>query len=244
MCHPWLAAGVTGLIGVLVVRELAPVLVPESDAACDAEATTGFLGGAVRVWFRRRVDPLVEMLLALGVGANAVTAVQLVVSVLCGIAYGAGWVFTAGWLLLTGGALDVIDGGLARRGGAAGPRGAFVDSVVDRYGECAVFFGLAVLFRDGWAHWAVLAAFFGAVMVSYTRARAEGLGVDCRVGLMQRPERYVVLGGGSMISALATHLVCAEAPRHAILVASIGIVALLANMTALQRAAHAVRRLS
>jgi len=246
MCHRWLAAGVTVLVGVLLVRELAPVLRP--DAAVEQQggrdATTGFLGRAVRAWFRHRIEPLVDTLHAAGVGPNAVTAVQLVTSAVCALAYASGWIFTAGWLLLASGTLDVVDGGLARRGGAAGPRGAFMDSVADRYGECAIFFGLAILLRDGWALWAVLAAFVGAFMVSYTRARAEGLGIECRIGLMQRPERYVILGGGSMASALARHLTCETVPAHRILVAAIVVVAVLANVTALQRTAHAAERLS
>src|SRR3972149_3600412 len=106
--------------------------------------------------------------------------------------------FSAGWILVTSGTLDVVDGAIARKGGAASRRGAFIDSVVDRYGECAGFAGLAL--RGDWAFWVVLATIFGSLMVSYTRARAEGLGVECRVGLMQRAERYVVLGGGSIAS--------------------------------------------
>src|SRR3972149_42271 len=152
--------------------------------------------------------------------------------------------FSAGWILVTSGTLDVVDGAIARKGGAASRRGAFIDSVVDRYGECAVFAGLALHFRGDWAFWVVLAAFFGSLMVSYTRARAEGLGVECRVGLMQRAERYVVLGGGSIASSLAQHLTCAAMPRHDLLIASLAVVAVLANATALQRVLFTVRRLS
>ena len=242
MCHPWLAAGVIGVIGVLLVRELGPVF-RHADAGAE-EPGGGLLGAALRAWFRSRMEPLVDTLSAAGISANSVTAVQLATSVLCGIAYGSGWVFTAGWLLIAGGTLDVLDGAIARKRGAAGPRGAFVDSVVDRYGECAVFFGLAAYFHDGWPLWAVLAAFFGALMVSYTRARAEGLGADCRLGLLQRPERYVILGGGSIVSALAAHLSCDAVAGHGVLVASIVVVAALANVTALQRAAFALRQLT
>ena len=240
MCHPWLAAGVICVIGVLLVREVGPVLFRAEAGAEDSGG--GLLGAALRAWFRNRMEPLVETLLVAGVSANSVTALQLASSLLCGIAYAAGWVFTAGWLLIAGGTLDVLDGAIARKRGEAGPRGAFVDSVVDRYGECAVFFGLAVHFRKDWTLWAVLAAFFGALMVSYTRARAEGLGVDCRVGLLQRPERYVILGGGSIADALVAHLWCDAAPGYWVLIASIVIVAALAHVTALQRAAFVLRQ--
>jgi len=242
MCHPWLAAGVIGFIVVQLFRELSPVLRQHPWRA--GEAPSGFLGAAVRDWFRARVDPLADSLLRIGVTPNGVTGLQLASSVVVGLAYGCGWIFTAGWLLLCTGTLDVLDGAMARRGGAASPRGAFIDSVVDRYGEFAVFAGLAVYFAGGAALWLVLAACLGAFMVSYTRARAEGLGAECRVGVMQRPERYVTLGFGSMASVLAAHLVCAPSPRQAILIGSIAIVAVLANVTALQRAASVMRRLA
>jgi CDP-diacylglycerol--glycerol-3-phosphate 3-phosphatidyltransferase len=241
MCHPWLAAGVTGVIGFLLLREVGPVLLHAR--AGQEDRGGGLLGEVLRTWFRNRMEPLVEGLLAAGIRANFVTALQLAISLLCGIAYAGGWIFTAGWLLIAGGTLDVLDGSIARKGGEAGPRGAFVDSVADRYGECAIFFGLAVCFRKGWPLWAVLAAFLGAFMVSYTRARAEGLGVDCRVGLLQRPERYVILGGGSIADSLVTHLGCYAAPGHWVLIASIVVVAALAHVTALQRALFVLRQL-
>ncbi len=240
-CHPWLAAAVTGFVGVLVFREIVPVL-RAGDG--DARLAEGLLGAGLRAWFRGRIAPLVDALLDAGVAADVVTAVQLATSVLCGIAYARGWIFTGGWLLLTGGTLDVLDGAMARKRGVASARGAFVDSVVDRYGECAVFLGLAVCFRDAAALWAVLAAAFGAFMVSYTRARGEGLGVTCAVGLLQRPERYVILGGTSLIGSLVAHLGCAPRVATAFLVAGIITVAMLANVTALQRAVAIVRRLA
>ncbi len=240
MCHPWLAAGVAGFLGVLIAREIVPVLRSGSD---DTPLEHGLLGEGLRRWFRVRVEPLVDVLLDAGVRADAVSAVQLAMSALCGLAYARGWVFTGGWLLLSAGTLDVLDGSMARKRHTASARGAFVDSVVDRYGEAAVFLGLAVRFRGGWPLWAVLAAAFGAFMVSYTRARAEGLGVLCSEGMLQRPERYVILGGASLFGSLAGHLVCAPALSMALLVGGVAAVAVLANVTALQRAATVVRRL-
>jgi CDP-diacylglycerol--glycerol-3-phosphate 3-phosphatidyltransferase len=241
MCHPWLAAGVAGFLGVLIVREIVPVL---RGGNGDASLEHGLLGEGLRQWFRYRVEPLVDVLLAAGVRADWVSAVQLAISALCGLAYARGWLFTAGWLLLSGGTLDVLDGSMARKRGAASPRGAFIDSVGDRYGECAVFLGLAAQFRASWPLWAVLAAAFGAFMVSYTRARAESLGMACAEGLLQRPERYVVLGGGSLVGSLIAHLTCVPAAAPFVLVAAVVAVAVLANVTALQRALAVVRRLA
>jgi CDP-diacylglycerol--glycerol-3-phosphate 3-phosphatidyltransferase len=81
-------------------------------------------------------------------------------------------------------------------------------------------------------------------MVSYTRARAEGLYVECKVGFMQRPERYVILGGGSIVASLAAHLVCSTAVLSGVLLMSVLVVAVLANVTALQRAAFVLRQLT
>jgi CDP-diacylglycerol--glycerol-3-phosphate 3-phosphatidyltransferase len=81
-------------------------------------------------------------------------------------------------------------------------------------------------------------------MVSYTRARAEALGAECRVGLMQRPERYVVLGGGSVLAVLTAHLTCGAVAAETLLAACVVAVGILANATALQRTAAVLRRLA
>ncbi len=240
-CHPWLAAAVAGFVGVVVAREIVPAL---RGGQGDSPLDHGLLGEGLRRWFRARVEPLADALLTAGVTANSVSVVQLAMSALCGLAYARGWMFTAGWLLLSGGTLDVLDGSMARKRDAASPRGAFVDSVMDRYGECAVFLGLAVRFRSSWALWAVLAAAFGAFMVSYMRARAEGLGVACAYGLLQRPERFVLLGGGSMVGGLIAHLICTPSAAVAAVLTAVVAVAVLANVTAVQRALAVVRRLA
>ena len=137
----------------------------------------------------------------------AITYAQVVVSVAVAAAYAAGLIFTAGFLVLFAGTLDILDGKVARRSNGASPRGAFLDSVMDRYAEFLGYAGLMVFFGSGWLVWAVLLAILGGMMVSYTRARAEGLGVRCEIGMLQRPERFVLLGFGSIFSSLAAHLV-------------------------------------
>lgn len=242
MCHPWLAAGATCFIVILLVRELAPVA--RADGLHQAPCEGGLLGGRLRGWFRRRMTPVVDTFLGIGLTANGVTFSQFGASIVCGIAYAHGWMFTAGWMLLTCGTLDVLDGEMARRQGLAGPRGAFIDSVVDRYGESAVFAGLVAFYRDAWVLWGVLAAWAGGFLVSYTRARAESLGIDCREGLLQRPERYVILGGASMVSTVTGHLACNPNGWHGLVALGICVLAILGNATAFQRARAAIRRLA
>ncbi len=242
MCHPWLAAGVVAFAAVIVVRELGAIVrEPLSEASL---VESGLLGDRPRRWFRKRMRPLVEVALDSGLTADGATLLQLATSVTCGIAYAHGWMFTAGWMLITCGTLDVLDGEMARRLERDGPRGAFMDSVVDRYGETAVFAGLVAFFRSGWIEWAVLAAWAGSFMVSYTRARAESLDVPCPGGLLQRPERYVILGGISMISTVVQHLACYTDIQQELMAAGISVLALLANVTALQRLRGTLQRFS
>lgn len=241
MCHPWLAAGVTGFIAALLVRELGSVV--REPTSMEARFETGLLGTNLRRWFRARIGGLAETALRYGLTADGATSWQLALSLVCGVSYAYGWMFTAGWILIASGTLDVLDGEMARRQRRDGPRGAFLDSVVDRYGESAVFAGLVTYYRDDWVLWAVLAAWAGGFLVSYMRARAEGLGIDCRAGLIQRPERYVILGGASMVSVIAMHLTCTVGGRHGLVAAAVCMLAVLAHLTALQRARITLRRL-
>src|SRR6185369_14595597 len=105
-------------------------------------------------------------------------------------AYAGGLMFAGGWLLLFAGSLDIVDGRVARRTNRGSKRGAFLDSVVDRYADALAYLGLAYFYGGTWVEWIVLGALVGSFMVSYTRARAEGLGTTCLVGLLQRPERF------------------------------------------------------
>jgi CDP-diacylglycerol--glycerol-3-phosphate 3-phosphatidyltransferase len=200
----------------------------------------------VRAWYRGVIAPLEDALVGWGIGADALTYAQLAVSVLAGAAFWAGWIFLAGTLTIFAGTLDILDGGVARRNGVAGPRGALVDSLIDRYAEFATFLGLGAFFRDSWVLLAVVVAGFGSIMVSYTRARAEGLGIDLRLGSAQRPERYVILGFGAWLSALGAHLTCGLTgrPTHVVLASAVVVLALVSVWTAAERTRHAYRALA
>jgi len=199
------------------------------------------LGSAIRGWYFSNLEPFEMLFARLGVRPTALTYLQLVGSVLCAAAYAAGLIYSAGFLLLASGTLDILDGKLARRTGWASTRGAFLDSVVDRYAEFVVLMGLLVHFRSGWSVWAVLLALLGGSMVSYARARAEGLGVSCEVGLLQRPERFVLLGFGSIFSSVAAHVL---GSGDVLLIAVVWLLAVLSNATAVQRIVHVTRALA
>ena len=118
-----------------------------------------------------------------------------------GAAFGTGFPRMGAFWLLMSGVLDILDGKVARRSGMVSNFGAFFDSTLDRLGEAALFTGIAIYFvTTAEQRWPILGlgasllALSGSFLVSYTRARAEGLGLDCKVGLAQRPERIVGLG--------------------------------------------------
>jgi CDP-diacylglycerol---glycerol-3-phosphate 3-phosphatidyltransferase len=244
-CRPGTAAVAALVIGatiVLALRGLARVqLVPGSEPSTGAS----FIGPRVRAWYRGLFEPIEEQLASSGIRPDHLTYAQLAVSVLAGLAFACGCMFLAGWLTLWAGTLDILDGDLARRTGAASPHGAFVDSVVDRWAEAATFLGLGVFFRGSAMLLVVALAAFSSQMVSYVRARAEGLGVELRTGSAQRPERYVILGFGAWISGLVAHLTCPILGRqtHVVLAAAVVVLAALATWTAVQRARDAAAAL-
>jgi CDP-diacylglycerol--glycerol-3-phosphate 3-phosphatidyltransferase len=183
---------------------------------------------SVKLGFRGAVQPLAAALARAGIQANWLTYAGFVLNVGVALLVAQGWLSVAGALFLLVNALDFLDGAVARAAGTAGGYGAFLDSVLDRYSEAVVFVGLIVWFAragDTAGLAAAALALVGSFMVSYCRARAEGLGLDCEVGLLQRPERIVVLGCGMIVHEYA-------------LVAVLVALALLTNVTAAQRMRH------
>ncbi len=163
---------------------------------------SALLPASVRAWWFEEIAPVVGWLVRKGVRANHITYAGTALAFGAGLAFGLRAFVTGGYLLLLGGIFDILDGHVARRSGHATRRGAFLDSTLDRYADMVVLLGLAVAFRDSWIALAALTTLVGAVMTSYTRARAEGLGLSCRSGLMQRPERIVIIGAAALFDPL------------------------------------------
>ncbi len=180
--------------------------------------------------------PAARALTWAGVSPDAVTIAGLVVALTAAGLVGAGYLLAGGLVLLASGVFDMLDGALARATGRAGPFGALLDSTVDRVSEAAILFGVSVHFLFGDSSLVVLLSFLaltGSLMVSYVRARAEALDVDCEVGVMTRTERVV---------ALSAALVAAQwLPM--VLVVVLGAIAALGMATAAYRVAYARRRL-
>jgi CDP-diacylglycerol--glycerol-3-phosphate 3-phosphatidyltransferase len=155
------------------------------------------------------VDPIATLLIRYRVHPNVITTLGTCCSVAGGVIYGFGHIRTGGWFLAATALFDVLDGTVARRTGRSSVFGAFYDSTLDRVADAAVLGGLAVFYATSPRHASVgllviaLAGVIGGFLVSYTRARAEALGVNAKVGFMQRPERVVLLSAPQALFGLA-----------------------------------------
>src|SRR6266550_2096601 len=149
--------------------------------------------------YLRVIDPVANWLVRRGVHPNTITAIGTACSVAGGVIYGTGHISVGGFFLGLTALFDVLDGTVARRSNRSSTFGAFLDSTLDRLADGAVLGGLAVFYALNPIHRSVpmvvvcLAGLIGAFMTSYTRARAEALGLDAKVGMLQRPERVVLL---------------------------------------------------
>jgi CDP-diacylglycerol---glycerol-3-phosphate 3-phosphatidyltransferase len=190
--------------------------------------------------------PWQRLLVRSGVTPNALTFASLCAAAGSGVAAACGRFALAGWLYFLCGILDILDGRVARIRNQVSQAGAFFDSVIDRYAELFVFGGMTVYYRSSWALGVVLLASLGSLMVSYTRARGEALGVsDLNIGLMQRPERLFYLGL-SMIWApiVEKGLGHGPLPPFALVVGGLLLLAISTNLTAVRRIAHTMARLN
>lgn len=187
---------------------------------------------------RATFEPVMGFMTRKRVHPNLISTLGFIITCSSGYFFHQHRVGTAGFLILLGGLFDLFDGTVARRTGLASSFGAFYDSTLDRLSEIVVYLGLLSLYNDyrlelgdvGMIYWIVL-AMAGSLMISYTRARAEGLGIDCYVGLMQRPERVILIGFAALIFGETTML----GQQGLVLKVVIILLAVLTNLTAIQR---------
>ena len=188
--------------------------------------------------FYAATNPISEWLLRSHVRPNTLTTVGALLVVISATAYAFGYIRTGGALLLASGVVDTFDGQVARRGGMVSKFGAFYDSTLDRVGDGATFIGIAAyLLHAPGVVWRIetatvcMVAILSSLLVSYARARAEGLGIDCKVGIVQRAERLLAIGVPSV-------LVGASPLMLQVIVA---ILALLSTVTVVQRFVYVYR---
>jgi len=196
--------------------------------------------GALEKPFYATVNPLVERLIRAGVRPNTITTVGTGLVLVSAVVYATGHVRLGGALLLLSGVADTLDGQVARGGAMVTKFGAFYDSTLDRVGDGATFIGIGaflmtapdVAFRTP-AVILCMVAILSSLLVSYARARAEGLGLDCKVGIAQRAERILGLGVASVVFGAG--------PRGLLLEAIVALLAVASVITVVQRFVYVYR---
>jgi CDP-diacylglycerol---glycerol-3-phosphate 3-phosphatidyltransferase len=187
---------------------------------------------------RQFVTSIMRPLAGLGVTPNTLTVLGLLLSILTAFVIAQGWLLAGGLLVLFAGIFDMFDGALARARNAATTFGAFFDSTLDRYSEGIILFGLLIYAlrepdlqdrfwpfgnEQPWMISLIYITVVGSIMVSYAKARAEGLGLECKTGLLARPERVVILAIGLLTGFVIWALM---------------LLAIFSNVTAVERIVH------
>jgi CDP-diacylglycerol--glycerol-3-phosphate 3-phosphatidyltransferase len=186
------------------------------------------LPDAVKNWYLRLIEPAVRFLINLELNPNFLTTIGFLLTIVAGFCFATGNLRWGGIIVLLAGTFDIIDGKVARSTNRVTKFGALYDSTLDRYAEVIMLFGLAFYFVKVDMFLTSIGVSFalgGSLMVSYVRARAEALGFQCKVGIMQRPERIVYIGFGAVI-------------HMTVLIFAIMMIAVFANFTAIQRLYH------
>ncbi len=181
--------------------------------------------------FRQLIRPLARVLSAIRIRPDALTVAGWILSVGAATLFALGYTKTAGAVMLFAGLFDALDGAVARESNLMSSFGAFLDSTLDRLSESAIFIGIVFFYASSSRPYEALlvgVAMTFSLMTSYTRARAEGLGFECEVGLLERAGRVVILSLFSLTGFL---------------IAGVGLVAVGALVTTAQRILH-VRRLT
>jgi len=193
----------------------------------DSSRLSSFNLRQFRIWLRQLsqgiVNPIAGLISRTGLTPNMLTFIGLLLNVGVAAVLAGGSIRLGGWLLLFAASFDALDGALARLTGRQSRFGAFFDSTLDRYSEAVIYGGLLIYYVDQGARTEpllVYAAIIGSLMVSYSRARAEGLGLECKVGIATRLERVLIIAAGLILNQVTLAL---------------WLVAIFANLTAVQR---------
>jgi CDP-diacylglycerol---glycerol-3-phosphate 3-phosphatidyltransferase len=175
-------------------------------------------------------EPVVTVLEKTHITPNAVTCIGLLITIVGAVLVAVRHPFAAGWVVLFAGLFDMLDGALARRTNRITKFGGILDSTLDRVSEAAVLIGISILYANRHSTWGVAIVgitLIGSQLVSYIRAKADALNIDCKVGIFTRPERVVILSIGLLLSGF-----------NNVLFIALAIIAVLSFVTAGQRLIH------
>lgn len=201
-----------------------------------------FIPKPIETGFLKAIDPLADALMKAGVRPNGITTISALLLVTSGACYALEQLRLGAVVLLLSGVFDLLDGKVARKGAMTSRFGAFYDSTMDRVGEAALFTGIGIYFMHPGPGgqrlpflglFACFAALSCSFLVSYTRARAEGLGLDCKVGIARRAERFIALGVPTLIWRAGR--------RGWLLLFILVALALVSAITVVQRVVHVYR---
>ncbi len=194
-------------------------------------AEFSFLSEGVKRDFLKFLEPIGRFLEKLGIHPNILTFLGLLFSLFAAYFFCIGRFFWGGLFVGLAGVCDLLDGKLARGTNQASKFGALLDSTVDRYSEGFIFLGLALYWRSSHLLWVVILGLIGSFLVSYVRARSEGFGIECKVGMFKREERMTYLSVGAMLGSIPY-------TAHLFLRLALWIIAIFANITVIQRVLH------
>jgi len=187
----------------------------------------------LKKWCLAVLRPLAHLFIRLGFTPDWLTLMGLVMNLGATVAFAKGYLHWGAIIMMMAGLCDILDGQVAREGRKETKFGALLDSTTDRYSEIFIYFGIGayLIGNDEWVASGILFfAITGSLMGSYVRARAEGLGEDCKVGFMQRPERLIALALGSLLG-------------HHSLVFVLVLLAVTTNFTVVERLTYIRNRL-
>lgn len=207
--------------------------------------STKLLGGGIKSWWVLLIRPVENFLIEEKYHPNVLTITTLVVSGLTGLFFHMGWIFVAGIFLLAGSTFDIFDGRVARAQDISSESGAFFDSCIDRYSEALIYIGLLSYFSGTFYVYLIFLILAASMMVSYTRARAEGLGIKCEVGMMQRTERVVYLGVLSVFNFVGNYITgfLGLGANNYLFKLSVILLFVFSFYTSLQRMSHVMKEL-
>lgn len=190
------------------------------------------------------VEPIIEGFVKADVHPNTITWAGLFFTIFAANFFRLGSFFIGGVFLVIAGTCDVLDGQIARRTNKKSTFGAFFDSAVDRYSDIAIFLGIAIYFDQLYIYVLIVLALTGSLLTSYMRARAGALKIDCKVGLMQRPERITYVAAAAVFDGLLGWLFNAIfGVEHLLIIIVLWFVAIVSHVTVLQRIIYVKKKM-
>lgn len=216
-------------------------------ARIDAIASSPYLPRVLMEFGYWMMDAPANACVRLGIRPNTITTLSLLFTLTAAVLFGMGHFAEGGWAMIFGFMCDAWDGIVARKTGVSSMAGEFYDATIDRYNDLFAFLGLMYYYRnDPVPLLLATLALIGSTLTSYTRAKGEAVGVDPKVGWMQRHERGVYLGLGTTLAPVAAWFTERDAthPRYFLTIAALALMALTANVTAVWRTRFVLAGLS